>query len=304
MQHLNHHHSEKLQSPAPSVCKKLLTGQTTLTSGFAAPLGPKSARATEITRCICVFMPKDMRPFSIVENEGFRLLVNTLEPRYTIPSHAEVFKSAVSEWGLQKANRGITVVTDNARNMDVAVREAALAPHVRCFAHTLNLASQTGLSVPHVRRLLGRVRRIAAFFHRSSTATAALAAKQILLELPAHKLIIDVATCWNSSLDMIERYLEQQAVVTATLLSNDVRRNVRDIDTLDVLDIRDAEDIVRILKDPLKCLSHFCQYRSMTLPCTSASHQIFCPIKCSLESKVSCPIMLRITRHFVNCEAL
>lgn len=80
-------HSEKLQSPAPSVRKKLLTGQTTLTSGFAAPLGPKSARATEITRCICVFMAKDMRPFSVVENEGFRLLVNTLEPRYTIPSH-------------------------------------------------------------------------------------------------------------------------------------------------------------------------------------------------------------------------
>ncbi|XP_065140690.1 E3 SUMO-protein ligase ZBED1-like [Paramisgurnus dabryanus] len=135
--------------------------------------------------------------------------------------------------------------------MDVAVREAGLAPHVRCFAHTLNLASQAGLSVPRVSRLLGRVRRIAAFFHRSSTATAALAAKQILLELPPHKLIIDVAMRWNSSLDMIERYLEQQAAVTAALLSNDVRRNVRDIDTLDGSDIRDAEDIVNLLK-PLK----------------------------------------------------
>ncbi|XP_051999954.1 uncharacterized protein LOC127655912 isoform X2 [Xyrauchen texanus] len=127
--------------------------------------------------------------------------------------------------------------------MDVAVREAGLAPHVRCFAHTLNLASQAGLSVPRVSRLLGRVRRIAAFFHRSSTATAALAAKKILLELPAHKLVIDVTTCWNSSLGMIEHYLEQQAAVTATLLSNDVRRNVRDIDTLDGSDIHDAEDM-------------------------------------------------------------
>lgn len=59
---------------------------------------------------------------------------------------ALVLKSAVSEWGLQKANRGNAVVMDNARNMDVAVREAG------CFAYTLNLASQAGLSEPFFRQ--------------------------------------------------------------------------------------------------------------------------------------------------------
>lgn len=83
MSSTNRHHSEKLQSQL-SVCKKLLIGQTTLTGGFAAPLAPTSARAAEITQCICVFMGKDMRPFSVVEN--VRLPVNTLEPRYQIPS--------------------------------------------------------------------------------------------------------------------------------------------------------------------------------------------------------------------------
>lgn len=63
--------------------------------------------------------------------------------------------------------------------MDVAVREAGLAPHVRCFAHILNLASQAGLNVPLVSHFLGRIRRIVALFYRSSTAKAALAAKQI-----------------------------------------------------------------------------------------------------------------------------
>ncbi|KAJ4931669.1 hypothetical protein JOQ06_010110, partial [Pogonophryne albipinna] len=77
---------------------------------------------------------------------------------------AEVFKSAVLEWGLNMTsnhNQGIAVVTDNARNMDVAG----------------------------------------------------------MLNLPAHKLIMDVVTRWNSSLDILERYLEQQQAIAATLLS-------------------------------------------------------------------------------------
>ncbi|KAJ8352218.1 hypothetical protein SKAU_G00236940 [Synaphobranchus kaupii] len=299
-----------------------------LTSTFGAPLAQKSARAKEITKCIAVFMAKDMRPFSVVENEGFRLLINTLEPKYHIPSRqyfsqteipalykqtkekviqtlrqansiaittdgwtsratesfititahvitdewemlsfvlqtrplyeahtgvhiAEILRSAVAEWELERAACGIGVVTDNARNMDVAVREAGLAPHVKCFAHTLNLASQAGLSVPRVHRLLGRVRRVVAFFHRSTTAAAVLTSNQKAMELPQHKLIIDVVTRWNSSLDMLERYLKHQSAVAATLLSPYVRRNAREIDTLDHADINDAEDIVKLLK-PMK----------------------------------------------------
>ena len=326
MQRLQRNHGEKLR-PLPAR-RKLLQGQTSLDSAFAPPLPQSSTRAQEITRCIGVFIAKDMRPFSVVDNEGFRLLLNTLEPRYSIPSRphfsravlpalysetkakvmqtlkeadslalttdgwtsratqgyititahvitgewkmasfvlqtrplfeshtgrniAEVLKLAVVEWELERANHNIAVVTDNARNMDVAVKESGLAPHIKCFAHTLNLASQAGLSVNRVSRLLGRVRRIAAFFHRSAMATAVLAAKQKLLQLPQHKLVMDVITRWNSSLEMLERYLEQQAAVTATLVSTEIRRNARDIDTLDSSDVSDAEDIVKLLK-PLK----------------------------------------------------
>ncbi|KAK1877141.1 Zinc finger BED domain containing protein 1 [Dissostichus eleginoides] len=302
--HLSHHHPEKLRTQQPTVRKKPKPGQLTLTEVFGAPLPPNSPRAQEITRCIGEYMAKDLRPFSVVDNSGFRRLVNTLEPKYAIPSRpyfsrtvlpalyqetkakvsqslkeaecisittdgwtsratqsyitvtahvmtseveiksfflqtrplftshtglniAEVLKSAVLEWGLDN-NQGIAVVTDNARNMDVAVREAGLSPHIKSFAHTLNLASKAGLNVNRASRLLGRVRRVAAFFHRSSTATAVLATKQGMLNLPAHKLIMDVVTRWNSSLDMLERYLEQQQAIAATLLSAEVRRNARE----------------------------------------------------------------------------
>ncbi|KAE8295674.1 hypothetical protein D5F01_LYC06609 [Larimichthys crocea] len=191
------------------------------------------------------------------ELAGFVLQTRPLLESHTGTNIAEVLKEAVAEWQLERQQQSIAVVTDNARNMDVAVREAGLAPHIKCFAHTLNLATQAGLSVPRIARLLGRIRRIVNYFHRSPTASAVLAAKQKQLfgsDITKHKLIVDVTTRWNSSLDMLERYLELQPAVAAALLSPEVRRNAREIDTLDNLDIRDAEDIMKLLK-PLKIVT-------------------------------------------------
>ena len=92
---------------------------------------------------------------------------------------------------------------------------------------------------------------MAAFFHRSSTATAVLMSKQKQLQLPSNKLIMDVTTGWNSTLDMLARYLEQQAAISAALTSPEVKQNAGSIDTLDSCDVRDAEDLVKLLH-PLK----------------------------------------------------
>lgn len=115
------------------------------------------------------------------------------------------------------------MTTDNASNICNAVREAELSPHIRCFAHTLNLATKRGLKVPQMDRLLGRVNRIVGFFHRSDTANTSLKAKQALLELPKHKLLQDCKTRWNSSYDMLSRYVEQQAAVQAVFLNKDIK---------------------------------------------------------------------------------
>lgn len=39
-----------------------------------------------------------------------------------------------------------------------------------------------------------------------------------------HKLVIDVATRWNSAVDMISRYLEQQPVIYAALTFKKLRK--------------------------------------------------------------------------------
>ena len=47
-------------------------------------------RAEKITQRICKFIEMDMLPLSIVEGEGFRQLINLLEPAYHIPSRRTI----------------------------------------------------------------------------------------------------------------------------------------------------------------------------------------------------------------------
>ncbi|XP_048020934.1 E3 SUMO-protein ligase ZBED1-like [Megalobrama amblycephala] len=315
--HMMRHHQDIISKPA--------TGPQQMTLKQTLQLPTNSERSVKITEAIAGFICKDMRPYSVVENVGFRRLMKVMEPNYVIVSRkhlseevipnmyqtvkdgvvcklktaervgitsdtwtsvatesymsvtahyidelwnlvsyvlqttevqtdhrsvslAEMLTKAMEEWGL--LSKDPAIVTDNAANMICAVEITGLT-HVGCFEHIINLASQAGLKLPNVARLLGRVRHIAKFFHRSTTATRILKEKQKLLQLNAHKLKIDVVTRWNSTLEMLERFLEQQPAISAALLSPDVRRNEKDLCSLKEEDITDAEDVVRALK-PMK----------------------------------------------------
>lgn len=72
-----------------------------------------------------------------------------------------------------------------------------------------------------------------------------------LLNWPCRKLKIDVVTRWNSALDILDRFLEQQQAISAALLSPEVRRSEKDLCTLTEADVTVAEDIVKALR-PMK----------------------------------------------------
>lgn len=284
-----------------------------------------SEKAKKITNSVATFIAKDLRPYSVIENQGFRAMMHTSELRYTIPSRrfftetaipalynetkahvmealqkagrvaitcdawtsvatesyitvtahfitdnwqleshvlqmramfeshtganvAELLQEVAEEW--QCTSKDLVLVTDNAANMVVAAHLGNFL-HMRCYAHTLNLASQRALKVSAVSRLLGRIRCIAMFFHRSTTAKHQLQEKQKLLGLPCHKLKIDVSTRWNSTYEMVDRFLEQQPAVCAALLSPVVRRAETDVCTLSEADVSNAEDVMKALK-PIK----------------------------------------------------
>lgn len=167
---------------------------------------------------------------------------------HTGPNDAELLRNVAAEWDISEKDAAL--MTDNAANMSVAAQLAGFL-HIKCYAHTLNLASQRALKPPAVARLLVRVRRVTGFFHRSATACHALEQKQKLLELPVHRLVTDVATRWNSAFDMVVQFLEQQPAVTAALLSLEVRKKEKEISTFTEFDIANAEEFIQAMK-PVK----------------------------------------------------
>lgn len=127
------------------------------------------------------------------------------------------------------------------------------------------------------------MRHIAKFFHRSTTATRILKEKQKLLQLKAHKLTIDVVTQWNSALEMLERFLEQQPAISATLLSPEVRRNEKDLCSLKEEDITDAEDVVRALKSMKTATQAMSEGKSPTLSVIAPLHALLLKEMTSLK---------------------
>ena len=69
----------------------------TIDNALKAKLPSASPRASSITKSIACFICKDLRPYSVVETEGFRRMLHTLEPRYDIPCRKYFTEKAIPE---------------------------------------------------------------------------------------------------------------------------------------------------------------------------------------------------------------
>ncbi|XP_067653594.1 E3 SUMO-protein ligase ZBED1-like [Haliotis asinina] len=136
--------------------------------------------------------------------------------------------------------------------------------HVLCLAHTINLAVQKALKVKRVNHILAKIRRIAAFFHRSPKANELLKQKALLLSVPDHDLIIDVITRWNSAYDMIARFIEMQCAVIMVLVSKELQK-ANEFATLTAEEIQLAEEVIRLLKRMKDMTTMLCTEESPTV---------------------------------------
>ncbi|KAK7934311.1 hypothetical protein WMY93_005207 [Mugilogobius chulae] len=242
------HFSQKVVPALYEQAKSAILNELTSVSAVALTTDGWTSRATESYLTVTVhFISSEWKMMSHV------LQTRAIYDQHTSTNLAEALKEAVHEWKLERSYATIPVTTDNARNIINAVKEAGLGPQIGCFAHTINLASQKATGLNQVSRLLGKVRKIVTFFHRSTTAAHILQSKQEMLNVPKHKLIQDVPTRWNSSYDMLERYLEQQAAVYSALTEKALKKN-KDINTLNDQDVVMAEELLDVLK-PLKTIT-------------------------------------------------
>ncbi|XP_041372815.1 zinc finger BED domain-containing protein 4-like [Gigantopelta aegis] len=250
-------------------------GQLSIAQAFQTKMAPGSARAQLITRNISLFIATDLRPFSLVDSKAFRNLLNTLEPKYNLPTRATfsrkeipalcrevyaqvqsilneaetvalttdgwtsratesyititshfidkswklqnkvlqtqpmheshtgvniatVLKEAVGEWHLERPHGVQPLSSDGAANMALGVQLANMKPHIKCFAHTINLAAQKVLKINEVHRLLGRVKRIVTFFSQKYNSKS-----------PAKTKARTVTVTEASTVDLGENPLEQ-----------------------------------------------------------------------------------------------
>lgn len=73
---------------------------------------------------------------------------------------------------LNLSSRTIAVTTDNAANIVNAVRETdGLVPQIGCFAHIVNLAAMKAVGINSVSHLLGKIRKVVAFFIKAQQPT-------------------------------------------------------------------------------------------------------------------------------------
>ncbi|XP_078736018.1 uncharacterized protein LOC144949908 isoform X2 [Lampetra fluviatilis] len=182
----------------------------------------------------------------------------------------DILAATAAEWNLHRPHGYIPLVTDGpgaaAGTVVGAPRESVLRPRIGCFAHALNRAAQRGLQVPALARLLAEVRRTVGFFRRSVAAMLVLNGRQRALGLPVRELAVDAPGRWSSAYEMLECYVEQYPAIVASVLSEEVLRDLfHELPPLVDETLADAEDVCAALEPVMWVTRALCEEKGPTV---------------------------------------
>ncbi|XP_046542831.1 E3 SUMO-protein ligase ZBED1-like [Haliotis rubra] len=141
------------------------------------------------------------------------LATRRVEDRHTGENIADALVSIQTEFEIEYVC-GLT--TDNANNMTVAARATGF-PHVRCFAHTLQLAVHDALKLNAIDNVIIHAQKLVSYFSKSVLATQELEDVQKRLGKTVKHVVTDVPTRWNSVYFMFERLNVLHASIVAVL---------------------------------------------------------------------------------------
>uniref|UniRef100_A0AAG5CZ13 BED-type domain-containing protein n=1 Tax=Anopheles atroparvus TaxID=41427 RepID=A0AAG5CZ13_ANOAO len=158
-------------------------------------------------------------------------------------SHTSVNLAECIEHVLEKfqiKDKIVSLTTDNARNITLAASLLDIK-HFSCFAHTLNLIVKHAIDVS-IGNIVNEVKHIVMHFKKSSVATHKLVETQKNLKMEELKLKQDVATRWNSTYVMLERFIRNRIPLGVCIEALKIKCNLKTEDW-DII-----EKSVKILK--------------------------------------------------------
>ena len=110
------------------------------------------------------------------ERKHHCLQTREVEERHTAENLAVELQAALKEWGLECKAFGCT--TYNVSNITNVIERHMSLVHLPCIGHTLQLSIQQGLQVPSIARVLGRCKKLAQQFHKTTQLTYGLREKK------------------------------------------------------------------------------------------------------------------------------
>ncbi|XP_066586476.1 E3 SUMO-protein ligase ZBED1-like isoform X2 [Prorops nasuta] len=120
--------------------------------------------------------------------------------------------NVVKEWKINITNI-VVIVCDNGANIKKAVKDAfGVETQLSCFAHTLNLIPSKVIESDNINYICRKVKIIVAYFKKSVIAMDNLRAVSDL------KLIQSIDTRWNSTHDMLVRFIELSEKIGSVIL--------------------------------------------------------------------------------------
>ncbi|XP_041734591.2 E3 SUMO-protein ligase ZBED1-like [Coregonus clupeaformis] len=125
---------------------------------------------------------------------------------------------AFVEWGITHKVNGAT--TNGSLDIVKACSLLDLSVQMPCLGHTINRGMDEAFQLPRIDSFLGRCRKLVDYFQQSVMAMYLLREKQRQQGLAQCVLIRDRVRSWGTTLTMLQRLKEQQAVISVVLMED------------------------------------------------------------------------------------